>query len=114
MSRELYSVGSVHDCQGFLARREELGLSSVKLKLLGFVGNLHSRPPKILVFQLEQESSITDIKIGNLEFLIPFPNNLSNKVHSLIHLHANFRLDPHLPELIGAPSIESPVIHERD
>lgn len=114
MSRELYSVGGVYDCQGFLARREELGFSSVELKLLGFIGNLHSCPPKIIVFQLEQKSSITDIKIGNLEFLIPFPNNLSNKVDSLIHLHANLRLDPHLPELIGPPSIESSVIHERN
>ena len=114
MSKEVYSVGGVHDCQGFLPRREELGFSSVELELLGFIGNLHSRPPKILVFQLEQKSSITDIKIGNLEFLIPFPNNLSNKVDSLIHLHANLGLDPHLPELIGPPSIESPVIHKRN
>ena len=37
MSKEEYSVGGVYDCQGFLARREELGFSSVELELLGFI-----------------------------------------------------------------------------
>ena len=102
----------VYDSETSTSRCEQFWFD-IDFHSLWHIGLFHARPPKFTVVQLEQQGVLTDIKIDNFLLFIPFLNNLSREVDRLKNLNTNLRLDPNLPRLIAAPTIQMSVTHQR-
>ena len=108
-----YGVGLIDDHQRFLASCEELGFGNwIKVEPFRFVGDSHAGPPKFSIFQLEQKSSVADIKVDNLLVLVALSDDFSYEVDSFVHLHTDFSLDAHLSFFVRAPTIQFAVVHQ--
>lgn len=46
--------------------------------------------------------------------LIPLPDNFWNKINCLVHFQSYLSLDSHLTMLIWSPSIQLPIVHQRN